>query len=90
MTKKNILQNLRNKRINKRYIFSLKTLYKVFLCKIEESKKLTEPKINLNEINLLISNLFSIIDKSIKKGVIHYNKGNRRKNQINKLYKTLF
>lgn len=90
MTQKNVLQNLRNKRINKRYKSALKSLYKIFLNKLNEYKKNNTNIIILKELNLLISNLNSIIDKSIKKNIIHLNKGNRKKIQIHKLFKNIF
>ena len=88
MTRKNVLQNLRNKRINKRYITTLKILFKLFLFKIKNCTKSNDIK-RIPEITLLISNLFSIIDKAIKKQVIHKNKGNRKKIQIIKLFKNI-
>lgn len=77
--KKNVLQNKRNSTINKRYISTIKTLFKIL-----KSQK-TEAKIDEKENNTLINktkilnNLYSIIDKAVKKNVIHKNAGARQK-----------
>jgi len=77
--KKNVFQNKRNSTINKRYISTIKTLFKIL-----KSQK-TEAKIDEKENNTLINktkilnNLYSIIDKAVKKNVIHKNAGARQK-----------
>jgi small subunit ribosomal protein S20 len=74
--RKTIAQNKRNRMINRRYLSTIKTLFKLFLLKKEKTEKLSFiPKLN------------SIIDKAIKKRVLHKNTGARKKSRIFSLYK---
>lgn len=86
--RKIVKQNKRNRIINKRYISTIKTLSKLFKKKIKElnTNIETEQKtvIKLEIINL-INNQFSIIDKAVKKRVIHKNSAARKKSTISKL-----
>lgn len=74
--RKTIAQNKRNRMINRRYLSTIKTLFKLFLLGKEKSEKL-----------VFIPKLNSIIDKAIKKNVIHKNTGARKKARIFSLYK---
>jgi small subunit ribosomal protein S20 len=86
--RKLITQNKRNRIVNRRYTSTIKTLSKLVKIKrknfstIEEiEKKETEKK----TIETLINSLYSIIDKAVKKKVIHKNTAARKKSKIHKL-----
>ena len=73
--RKTIAQNKRNRMINRRYISTIKTLFKLFnLGKDKGEKEAFLPKLN------------SIIDKAVKKNVIHKNTAARKKSRISRLY----
>jgi small subunit ribosomal protein S20 len=84
--RKLVAQNKRNRMINRRYSSTIKTLFKLFLGKIK-TFKMTEGEANLQsneKINIqkIGNSLFSIIDKAIKKTVIHKNTAARKKSRI--------
>jgi small subunit ribosomal protein S20 len=87
--RKLILQNNRNRIINKRYISTIKTLSKLFQLKmklvITENNLETKEKIKSESITL-IKSLYSIIDKAVKKSVIHKNTAARKKSKFGKLF----
>ena len=87
--KKLIKQNRRNKIINKRYTSTIKTLGKLFFLKIKtlevETVETEKNKLKV-ETTLVLKNLYSIIDKAVKKKVIHKNKAARKKSTIGKLF----
>ena len=75
--------------INRRYSSTIKTLSKLFLAKaktslttLEEDEK-TKVK---TETKTLVNKVYSIIDKAVKKGVIHRNTAARKKSRIGKLF----
>ena len=86
--RKLVTQNKRNRMVNRRYTSTIKTLSKLFILKIknvspnlqaeEKSKLKTETK-------TLVNKVYSIIDKAIKKGVIHKNTAARKKSRIGKM-----
>ena len=87
--RKLILQNNRNRIINKRYISTIKTLTKLFQVKV----KLFDTENNLDikeklktESFTLIKSLYSIIDKAVKKRVIHKNTAARKKSRFGRLF----
>jgi small subunit ribosomal protein S20 len=90
--KKLIKQNKRNQIINKRYRSTIKTLGKLFFLKIKmflleiEQEKKEELK---KEVQQLIKNFYSIVDKAVKKNVIHQNSAARKKSKIGKLFSTI-
>jgi small subunit ribosomal protein S20 len=94
MTKKEanrkiVTQNRRNRIINKRYTSTIKTLTKLFNLKIkniDNEGDLSNKEKLKTEIFLILKNLYSIIDKAVKKNVIHKNKANRKKSKIGKLF----
>jgi ribosomal protein S20 len=98
--RKIILQNKRNKLINKRYTSTIKTLTKLFLLEIkkgeiEKQSKLSTPFQELNvdhfkKICLLGNALSSILDKSVKKKVIHKNTAARKKSNLEKKKQNFF
>ena len=86
--RKLVTQNKRNRMINRRYSSTIKTLSKLFLSKVksisinlqeeEKSKLKTETK-------TLVNKVYSIIDKAVKKGVIHRNTAARKKSRIGRM-----
>ena len=85
--KKRIQVAERNRLINKSYKSSVRTLTKKTLTKCENYKQ--EPNSeNKESIQLSVNEAFSIIDKAVKKNVLHKNNGANKKSRINKLVKT--
>jgi small subunit ribosomal protein S20 len=87
--RKIVTQNKRNRMINRRYSSTIKTLSKLFLAKaktslttLEEDEK-TKVK---TETKTLVNKVYSIIDKAVKKGVIHRNTAARKKSRIGKIF----
>ena len=84
--KKRIQIAERNRLINKSYKSTVRTLTKKTLENCEKYKK--EP----NEENKILvttslNKAFSLIDKAVKKNVLHKNNGANKKSRINKLVK---
>jgi small subunit ribosomal protein S20 len=94
--KKHIKQNKRNRIINRRYTSTIKTLFKLLNLKIQKiledenlkkSSDLTsEGKTLKTESQILLNNLYSIIDKAVKKDVIHKNTAARKKSNAFKTF----
>ena len=85
--KKRIQIAERNRLINKSYKSTVKTFTKKTIENCEKYKK--EP--NIDNESLLKSSLnktFSLIDKAVKKNVLHKNNGANRKSKINNFVKT--
>ena len=85
--KKRIQIAERNRLINKSYKSTVRTLTKKTLENCEKYKK--DP----NEVNKILvqsslNKAFSLIDKAVKKNVLHKNNGANKKSRINKLVKT--
>ena len=82
--RKLVLQNKRNRMINRRYISTIKTLSKLFTKKIKNlSTTSSDEIVNLKKETSSIANkLYSIIDKAVKKGVLHKNNAARKKSKI--------
>ena len=102
--KKIVKQTKRNRIINKRYVSTIKTLSKLFKLKIKEhseetkeskgvsgtSVSIVEKETNLKKDTLkIVSKIYSIVDKAVKKNVIHKNTASRKKSNIGKLYNRL-
>jgi small subunit ribosomal protein S20 len=90
--RKLVAQNKRNRIINRRYSSIIKSLSKLFKNKIKSFQNETdlEKKINIKQETLnLVSTLYSIIDKAVKKDVIHKNNAARKKSKIYKLSNTV-
>ena len=89
--RKKVAQNNRNRIVNRRYRSTMKSLSKLFLAKVKTLKTsdgATNDNVKL-EIKTVINSLFSIIDKSVKKGVIHKNNAARRKSAISSISNNL-
>lgn len=86
--RKIVSQNKRNRIINRRYTSTIKTLSKLFLNKVKiiNNETTSDIKSQLKKESLgLIKNLYSIIDKAVKKGVIHKNTAARKKSRFGKI-----
>ena len=85
--RKNVTQNKRNRMINRRYSSTVRSLSKLFIAKVQTANQAdSEVKENAKlEVKNLMNKLFSIIDKSVKKGVIHKNNAARRKSAISSI-----
>ena len=77
----------RNRLVNKSYKSTVRTLTKKTLANCEKYKK--DPNSdNKILIQTSVSKAFSLIDKAVKKNVLHKNNGANKKSKINKLVKT--
>ena len=89
--RKDVSQNKRNRMINRRYSSTIKSLTKLIRTKVKHAtEELTnEGKVSLKtETTLIMNNLASILDKAVKKQVIHKNNAARKKSNLHKLAKT--
>ena len=77
----------RNRLINKSYKSTVRTLTKKTLENCEKYK-LNPNEDNKNLIITSLNKAFSLIDKAVKKNVIHKNNGANRKSKINNFVKT--
>ena len=85
--KKRIQIAERNRLLNKSYKSTVRTLTKKTLENCEKYKK--EPtQENKNIVNTSLNKAFSLIDKAVKKNVLHKNNGANRKSKINNFVKT--
>ena len=84
--KKRIQIAERNRLINKSYKSTVRTLTKKTLENCEKYKK--EPnEENKSLVNISLNKAFSLIDKAVKKNVLHKNNGANRKSKINNFVK---
>ena len=84
--KKRIQIAERNRLINKSYKSTVRTLTKKTLENCKKYKK--DPnEDNKNLVTTSLNNVFSLIDKAVKKNVLHKNNGANRKSKINKFVK---
>ena len=84
--KKRIQVAERNRLVNKSYKSTVKTLTKKTLANCENYKK--EPNSdNKNLVQISVNEAFSLIDKAVKKNILHKNNGANKKSKINKLVK---
>ena len=84
--KKRIQVAERNRLVNKSYKSSLKTLTKKTLANCEKYK-LDPNSANKDIVQISLNEAFSLIDKAVKKNVLHKNNGANKKSRINKLVK---
>ena len=85
--KKRIQIAERNRLINKSYKSTVRTLTKKTLENCEKYKKEPNDE-NKNLVNISLNKAFSLIDKAVKKNVLHKNNGANRKSKINNFVKT--
>ena len=84
--KKRILVAERNRQINKSYKSTVRTLIKKTIINCENYKK--DPNAENQElINTSLRQAYSLIDKAVKKNVLHKNNGANKKSRINNLVK---
>ena len=84
--KKRIQVAERNRLVNKSYKSTVKTLTKKTLVSCEKYMK--DPNSdNKNLVQVSVNEAFSIIDKAVKKNILHKNNGANKKSRINKLVK---
>ena len=84
--KKRIQIAERNRLVNKSYKSTVRTLTKKTLANCEKYKQ--EPNSDNKDLVLLsVNQAFSLIDKAVKKNVLHKNNGANKKARINKLVK---
>ena len=87
--KKRIQIAERNRLINKSYKSTVRTLTKKTLENCEKYKKDPNDE-NKNLVKKSLSQAFSLIDKAVKKNVLHKNTGANKKSKINNFVKTTF
>ena len=85
--KKRIQIAERNRLINKYYKSTVRTLTKKTIDLCEKYKK-DQNEENKNLVKASLNTAFSLIDKAVKKNVLHKNNGANRKSKINNLVKT--
>ena len=84
--KKRIQVAERNRLVNKSYKSTVRTLTKKTLASCEKYKQ--DPiSDNKDLVQLSVNEAFSLIDKAVKKNVLHKNNGANKKSRINKLVK---
>ena len=84
--KKRILVAERNRQVNKSYKSTVRTLIKKTIVNCENYKK--EPNSeNQKLINTSLNQAYSLIDKAVKKNVLHKNNGANKKSRINNIVK---
>ena len=84
--KKRIQIAERNRLVNKSYKSTVRTLTKKTLANCEKYKQ--DPNLdNKNQVIFSVNEAFSLIDKAVKKNVLHKNNGANKKSRINKLVK---
>ena len=84
--KKRIQVAERNRLVNKSYKSTVRTLTKKTLSNCEKYKQ--DPNSdNKDLVQLSVNEAFSLIDKAVKKNVLHKNNGANKKSRINKLVK---
>ena len=87
--KKRIQIAERNRLINKSYKSTVRTLTKKTFENCEKYKKDPNEE-NKDLVKLSLNKAFSLIDKAVKKNVLHKNNGANRKSKINNFVKTTF
>tara|TARA_B100000424_G_scaffold224369_1_gene184237 strand:- start:339 stop:632 length:294 start_codon:yes stop_codon:yes gene_type:complete len=86
--KKRIQIAERNRLINKFYKSTVRTLTKKTIANCEKYKQDPKPE-HKDLIQASVNETYSIIDKAVKKNVLHKNNGANKKSRINKLVKTV-
>ena len=85
--KKRIQVAERNRLINKSYKSTVRTLTKRTIENCEKYKKNPTDE-NKNLVKTSLNNAYSLIDKAVKKNVLHKNCGANKKSKINNVVKT--
>ena len=87
--KKRIQVAERNRLVNKSYKSTVRTLTKKTLANCEKYKQNPNSD-NKDLVQLSVNQAFSLIDKAVKKNILHKNNGANKKSRINKLVKNFF
>ena len=85
--KKRIQIAERNRLVNKSYKSTVKTLTKKTIENCQIFKKDPSEE-NKNLVKSSLNKTFSLIDKAVKKNVLHKNNGSNKKSKINNIVKT--
>ena len=85
--KKRIQIAERNRLVNKSYKSTVRTLTKKTLQNCEIYKK-NPNEDNKSLVKTSLNKAFSLIDKSVKKNILHKNNGANKKSKINSVVKT--
>jgi small subunit ribosomal protein S20 len=89
--RKIVTQNNRNRIINRRYSSTIKTLAKLFATKVKAFVgEGTEEGQLRTQTTKVKKKLDSMIDKAVKKGVIHKNTAARKKSKVEKTFTKLY
>jgi small subunit ribosomal protein S20 len=89
--RKLVKQNKRNRIVNRRYVSTIKNLFKLIKNKLKilsSNLEIESEKELKLELKNLMNSIYSIIDKSVKKNVLHKNNAARKKSTIYFLLKT--
>lgn len=89
--RKLVQQNKRNRIINRRYTSTIKTLSKVLHTNLKkvQTDVSEDERVNLSkQLTGVVNQSFSIIDKAVKKGILHKNTAARKKSKISRLSKS--
>jgi len=84
--KKRILVAERNRQVNRSYKSTVRTLIKKTIVNCENYKKNPNTE-NQELVNTSLKQAYSLIDKAVKKNVLHKNNGANKKSRINNLVK---
>jgi small subunit ribosomal protein S20 len=84
---KRIRINKRNRLENRFYKSSVRTLIKMFVKRLETYKISNDPQDKF-QAQILLSTLYSLIDKASKKHIFHKNMAARKKSQLAAKLKT--
>jgi len=85
--RKLVKKNRRNRISNRRYSSTIKSLSKLFLSKVKNDTKIGNKEKGevKTELVSIVNKVYSIIDKAVKKKVIHLNTGARKKSRIGRM-----
>ena len=87
--KKRIQVAERNRLVNRSYKSTVRTLMKKTLANCEKYKQ--EPSAdNKDLVQFSVNETYSLIDKAVKKNVLHKNNGANKKSKLNTLVKKIF
>ncbi len=84
--KKRILVAERNRLVNRSYKSTVRTLIKKTIINCENYKKDPNDE-NKNLVTESLNQAYSLIDKAVKKNVLHKNNGANKKSRINNFVK---
>ena len=83
--RKIVAQNKRNRMINRKYSSTIKTFFKLFFVQWKEANLELSNENKKQKCFELLKHLYSLLDKAVKKQVIHKNTAARKKSKIGKL-----